>query len=89
VALLHAHWILGGRGALGPYDDDKNDDDDDDAATDEYHDLPAHGWDPWEPQEIGLSQLTGAPVGTQTNSQVTVLSLCANTALFARQVRSA
>jgi len=101
VALLHAHWILGGRGALGPYDDDKNDDDDDAAATDEYrlqhhglysdeyHDLPAHGWDPWEPQEIGLSQLTGAPVGTQTNSQVTVSSLCANTALFARQVRSA
>lgn len=77
-----------GNGGLGPYDDDNDDDDDEDAATDEYrlqhhglhsdeyHDLPAHGWDPWEPQEIGLSQLTGAPVGTQTNSQVTVLSLC-------------
>jgi hypothetical protein len=38
---------------------------------DEYHDPHAHGWDPWEPQEIGLSQLTGAPVGTQTDSQVT------------------
>ena len=29
-----------------------------------------HQWDPWQQDEIGMSQLGGAPLGTQRASQV-------------------
>ena len=48
----------------GPTDED--DDDDDPSGFRIQH----HQWDNWQQDEIGMSQLGGAPLGTQGASQV-------------------
>ena len=49
-------------------EDDEDDDDDDDNPSGfrRQH----HQWDDWPQDEIGMSQLGGAPLGTQKSSQV-------------------
>ena len=60
-----------------PATEDEEDDDDDD-------ELPGfrgqHSqWDEWPHDEIGMSQLGGAPFGTQGASQVLTKIVCFNT----------
>ena len=45
-----------------PAKEDDDDDDDDDPPG--FH-IQHHQWDPWQQDEIGMSQLGGAPLGTQ------------------------
>ena len=49
----------------GPADED-DEDNDDDLGFHIHH----HQWDPWQQDEIGMSQLGGVPLGTQGASQV-------------------
>ena len=50
-----------------PAKEDDDDDDDDDPPG--FH-IQHHQWDPWQQDEIGMSQLGGAPLDTQGTSQV-------------------
>ena len=59
-------------------EDDENDDDDDDDPPPSFrrqHDQ----WDDWPQDEIGMSQLGGAPLGTQAASQVLTKVVSLNT----------
>ena len=47
----------------GPTDEDDEDDKDNEEALG-FH-IHHHQWDPWQQDEIGMSQLGGAPFGTQ------------------------
>ena len=49
----------------GPAEEDNEDDD----YASGFH-LLHHQWDPWHTDEIGMSQLGGAPLGTQGDEQV-------------------
>ena len=49
-----------------PTNEDNDDDDDDDPGFRIQH----HQWDDWQQDEIGMSQLGGAPLGTQGDKQV-------------------
>ena len=58
-------------------EDEEEDDDDDDEPLGFHrqHDQ----WDEWPQDEIGMSQLRGAPLGTQGASQVLTKIVCFNT----------
>ena len=57
-------------------DEEKDDDDDDEPPGFRGQ----HGqWDEWPQDEIGMSQLGGAPLGTQGASQVLTKIVCFNT----------
>ena len=49
----------------GPIDED--DEDNEEALGFHIH---HHQWDPWQQDEIGMSQLSGAPLGTQGDEHV-------------------
>ena len=55
--------------------EDDNDDDDDPPGFRRQHDQ----WDAWPQDEIGMSQLGGAPLGTQGASQVLTKVVSLNT----------
>jgi hypothetical protein len=48
-------------------EDDEYDEDDDDTPGFHVH---HHQWHPWQADEISMSQLGGAPLGTQGDEQV-------------------
>ena len=56
-------------------DEDDDDDDDDPPGFRRQHDQ----WDDWPQDEIGMSQLGGAPLGTQGASQVVTKVVSLNT----------
>ena len=58
-----------------PATEDDDDDDDDPPGFGGQHDQ----WDDWPQDEIGISQLGGAPLGTQGASQVLTKIVCFNT----------
>ena len=58
----------------GPIDED--DEDNEEALGFHIH---HHQWDPWQQDEIGMSQLGGAPLGTQGDKQVLTNLLFLNT----------
>ena len=58
-----------------PTTKDDNDDDDDPSGFHRQHDQ----WDDWPQDEIGMSQLCGAPLGTQGASQVLTKVVSLNT----------
>jgi hypothetical protein len=53
-----------------PANEDDEDDDDDDDDDPLGFCIQHHQWDDWQQDEIGMSQLGGAPLGTQGASQV-------------------
>ena len=57
-------------------DDDEDDDDDDDPPG---FRIQHHQWDDWQQDEIGMSQLGGAPLGIQGASQVVTKVVSLNT----------
>ena len=58
-----------------PANEDDKDDDDDPPGFRVQH----HQWDNWQQNEIGMSQLGGAPLGTQGASQVVTKVVSLNT----------
>ena len=56
-------------------EDGEDDDDDDPPGFHRQHDQ----WDEWPQNEISMSQLGGAPLGTQEVSQVLTKIVCFNT----------
>ena len=52
----------------GPVEEDDEYDEDDDYAPG-FH-VHHHQWDPWQQDKIDMSQLGGAPLGTQGDEQV-------------------
>ena len=58
-----------------PADEDDEDDDDDPSGFRIQH----HQWDPWQQDEIVMSQLGDAPLGTQGASQVLTKLVSLNT----------
>ena len=61
-----------------PATEDEEEDDDDDDEPPGF--CGQHGqWDEWPQDEIGMSQLGGAPFGTQGASQVLTKIVCFNT----------
>ena len=58
-----------------PANEDEDDDDDDPLGFRIQH----HQWDDWQQDEIGMSQLGGAPLGTQGASQVVTKVVSLNT----------
>ena len=58
-----------------PATEDDDDDDDDPPGFHRQHDQ----WDDWAQDEIGMSQLGGAPLGTQRASQVLTNLVSLNT----------
>ena len=59
-------------------EDDEDDDDDNNDNTSGFR-IQHHQWDPWQQDEIGMSQLGGAPLGTQETSQVLTKVVSLNT----------
>ena len=57
-------------------EDDEDDDDNDDPPG--FH-IQHHQWDPWQQDKISMSQLGGAPLGTQGASQVVTNVVSLNT----------
>ena len=55
-----------------------NEDDDDDDDPPGFR-IQHHQWDDWQQDEIGMSQLGGAPLGTQGASQVVTKIVSLNT----------
>ena len=55
---------------------ENDEDDDDDPPGFRIH---YHQWDPWQQDEIGMSQLGGAPLGTQGASQAVTKVVSLNT----------
>ena len=49
--------------------DPTNEDDEDDNDSPGFR-IQHHQWDPWQQDEINMSQLGGAPLGTQGDKQV-------------------
>ena len=56
----------------------EDDDDDDDDDPPSFH-IQLYQWDDWLQDEIGMSQLCGAPLGTQGASQVVTKVVSLNT----------
>ena len=52
-----------------PVNEDDEDDDDNDDDPPGFR-IQHHQWDPWQQDEISMSQLGGAPLGTQGASHV-------------------
>ena len=63
------------RTGKDPATEDDDDDDDDPPSFRRQHDQ----WDDWPQDEIGMSQLGGAPLGTQGASQVLTKVVSLNT----------
>ena len=59
--------------------DPTNEDDDDDDDDPPGFRIQHHQWDPWQQNEIGMSQLGSAPLGTQGASQVVTKVVSLNT----------
>ena len=59
--------------------DPTNEDDDDDDDDPPGFRIQHHQWDPWQQDKIGMSQLGGAPLGTQGVSQVVTKVVSLNT----------
>ena len=60
-------------------EDDEDDDDDNDNDDPPGFRIQHHQWDDWQQDEIGMSQLGGAPLGTQGASQVVTKVVSLNT----------
>ena len=64
-----------GKDPANENDEDDDDDDDDDPDFRIQH----HQWDPWQQDVIGISQLGGAPLGTQGASHIVTKVVSLNT----------
>ena len=59
--------------------DPANEEDDDDDDNPPGFRIQHHQWDPWQQDKISMSQLGGAPLGTQGASQVVTNVVSLNT----------